>query len=244
MPDCPAAPPGYAPFSRTVSDVYAKPTSSIPIRVRDKKGNYRFYHPAGPREAWTKAQYSVYIEERRKWTVQKIKDVLTANAEAAKEAELARKQRKGRHTILVGKINRTVLAMIPGRLTGEKAIEKDDKGMPVSIADIGQAVTGEAEESLQQGEDEHGEEEEEAEPLWSDEVFAEREKAQQKLVDKAINAKTWVVPGNETKDANMAELRSLVVAKYDKKGEKEILTTGHRLGGHGLRMRSTMTLSI
>lgn len=71
----------------------------------------------------------MYKEEKSAWKVQ---EKARKKAErAAAEAEAEEKRRKEKPMIRVGYANRTVLAIVHGRMDGEPAVVKDDKGIPL-----------------------------------------------------------------------------------------------------------------
>jgi hypothetical protein len=89
----------------------------------------KHYIPRGERSKWSKAQYTVYKEEKRatrkeRWAVRK--PTLDAIAK-----DINHRTSSKYRSITDGKRNRTVLGEVPGRKNGEPAVEKDEKGIPI-----------------------------------------------------------------------------------------------------------------
>jgi hypothetical protein len=143
LPPKPGTNHGNAPFSRLVEPWRRSPTAPRKSQMLPKQkqstssgstgpssGPASYYVPRGDRSTWTESQYIVYKEEKFAWKAQ---EQARKNAErAVAEAEAARRRKKNeKSTIVVGSINRTVLAVVHGRIDGEPAVEKDDKGIPL-----------------------------------------------------------------------------------------------------------------
>ena len=85
--------------------------------------------PKGDRHTWSKAQYTVYKEEKRasrdvKWVKRKVQ--LDGMIQ-----EIIKKANDGVRHIRDGDMNRSVRGMVLGRKHGQPAVEKDDKGLPI-----------------------------------------------------------------------------------------------------------------
>jgi hypothetical protein len=94
-------------------------------RVEAKK---KHYTPRGPRANWSREQYTVYKEEKQLYWERQEKKREEAAEEAAEQAVDGAIKWK---YIKVGKLNRSVLAVIPGRRDGEEALPKDFAGLPI-----------------------------------------------------------------------------------------------------------------
>jgi hypothetical protein len=104
---------------------------------------------------WSKAQYTVYKEEKRatrkdRWAVRK--PTLDAIAKHINERINSKY-----HFIADGKRSRSVLGKVAGRKNGQPAVEKDEKGIPI----IKKSESEEDESESSDESDEHGGEEEE-----------------------------------------------------------------------------------
>jgi hypothetical protein len=89
----------------------------------------KHYIPRGERSKWSKAQYTVYKEEKRatrkeRWAVRKA--TLDAIAKQINE-----KVNSKYHFIKDGNRSRSVLGKVAGRRNGQPAVEKDEKGIPI-----------------------------------------------------------------------------------------------------------------
>lgn len=128
--------PINTPFSRDIKDWRAPPprkytytgTTKI-LRTAANEDKITHYVPKGDRHTWSKAQYTVYKEEKRasrdvKWVKRKVQlDEMIQ--------EINKKAKGGVRHIRDGNMNRTVRGMVLGRKHGQPAVEKDDKGMPI-----------------------------------------------------------------------------------------------------------------
>ena len=89
----------------------------------------KHYIPRDERSKWSKAQYTVYKEEKRatrkeRWAVRKA--TLDAIAKQINE-----KVNSKYHFIKDGNRSRSVLGKVAGRKNGQPAVEKDEKGIPI-----------------------------------------------------------------------------------------------------------------
>jgi hypothetical protein len=89
----------------------------------------KHYIPRGERSKWSKAQYTVYKEEKRatrkeRWAVRKA--TLDAIAKQINERVNSKY-----HFIKDGNRSRSVLGKVAGRKNGQPAVEKDEKGIPI-----------------------------------------------------------------------------------------------------------------
>jgi hypothetical protein len=87
------------------------------------------YTPRGERSTWSKAQYTVYKEEKaatrkERWAARK--STLNAIAKDINQATSSKYR-----SITDGNRNRTVLGQVAGRKNGQPAIEKDSNGIPI-----------------------------------------------------------------------------------------------------------------
>ena len=128
--------PINTPFSRDLKDWRAPPprkytytgtTKSLRTATAEDKTTH--YVPKGDRHTWSKAQYTVYKEEKRasrdvKWVKRKVQ--LDGMIQ-----EIIKKANDGVRHIRDGNMNRSVRGMVLGRKHGQPAVEKDDKGLPI-----------------------------------------------------------------------------------------------------------------
>lgn len=119
---------GFTPFTREIEDIY-NPAPTPPVLDRiDIKPNH--YVPRGSRAKWSREQYVVYKQERRRWASRILEEIrLFANSQNAaalkkttNSVKLVKHQRKY-----------TILAIIQGCRDGEKGPEKLPKGLPVVL---------------------------------------------------------------------------------------------------------------
>lgn len=87
------------------------------------------YVPRGERSAWSKAQYTVYKEEKRagreeRWIARKLE--LDAIAK-----DITTKANSRWRSITDGHRNRSILGEVAGRKDGQPAIEKEERGLPL-----------------------------------------------------------------------------------------------------------------
>lgn len=88
----------------------------------------KFYVPRGPRESWTKWQYTVYKEEKAIYAEEERVRRLELAEHNARRAEKARAGRR----ILTGNGYKVILAEVKGRENGEEAVPLDPAtGLPV-----------------------------------------------------------------------------------------------------------------
>lgn len=117
--------------------------------------------------------------------------------------------------VQMGATSRTVLTFVPGRLDGEKAIEKDDKGLPL------RSVKTEEDEGM-------GISPLAVRPQITEEGAAifrmyKRNKRLKLAEKRRKGEKKWVVPEtDEEEDENMKELRKLSVRTFDEKGRRVV----------------------
>lgn len=129
------------PFSRDVPDWrvprplktthtpalrYSRPSKEV-----QPKPKPTHYIPRGERSTWTRSQYTVYKEEKshyREAQWKKRKSELKVIAKDLLEAE-----KRSQAFIDLGYQNRWVLGRVSGRADGQPPIEKDEKGLPVTV---------------------------------------------------------------------------------------------------------------
>jgi hypothetical protein len=169
--------------------------------IIDQKPAISHYIPRGERSKWSKAQYTVYKEEKRatrkeRWAVRK--PTLDTIAEKINHRWKYR-------SITDGSRNRTVLGEVPGRRNGEPAVEKNEYGIPV-------VDKAEIEEDGSDSGDESGSEEEEGE----EEGKAGPSKA------KSTTIVPTQLPSNGKPPINKAGSRKRVHASESEESEEEV----------------------
>ena len=173
----------------------------MPLKAPADLGEPKHYRPRGERTQWTRSQYTVYKEEKTHW----IKTTLRRLEmdEELKELQDESKEQELRVTGL-GYYTRTVLAVIPGRLHGQPAVQKDDRGLPIlhpsydlDLLDFYTAGDGNDTDSSDSGEEFN----EDAETLSESGLSIDAEPYSQD----GDTAGSWTVPETEDEDSD-AEL--------------------------------------
>ena len=214
MPNVPDHPPGEKPFSRTVKDIYSAPGDCC-IANTDKKGRFLHYVPRLSRKKWTREQYTVYKEEKREFYLSAVKR--TKKKIKAVDAEMAglRRTKQRWETVHINGVNRHVLATVEGRRDGEKAVKKDDKGLPLAADSDGEGDSDNDGTLIarrgQLGNGETGEPRRVRKMRLNQQLKAD--------IAKAVKAEEWGVPDtDEETDEVVQEFKSLRVRKYDEYG--------------------------
>jgi hypothetical protein len=137
-PEIKGKPLATAPISRGGDDwrvptprkyTYTGNDRTINQLITDQKPALKYYTPRGERSKWSKAQYTVYKEEKRatrkeRWALRKV--TLDAIAKQINESVNSKY-----HFIKDGNRSRSVLGKVAGRMNGQPAVEKDEKGIPI-----------------------------------------------------------------------------------------------------------------
>lgn len=126
-----------SPFTREIAVWRTPRPLKTDYQLKPQRRNNAFldtkpshYKPRGERSDWTQAQYTVYKEEKtffraRQWT--KRKPELRAIAK-----ELSDQQERAKCSVEHDYRHRYVLGRVPARLDGQPAIERDERGIPLT----------------------------------------------------------------------------------------------------------------
>ena len=127
-----------APFSRDKQDWRVEPPrkytykgneGQLEIQLEQAAKIVTHYIPRGERPTWSKAQYTVYKEEKRACRDERWKNRQKA-LDAIAQDIIGKSDSKWKF-IQDGNRNRSLLGQVAGRKDGQPAVEKDEKGLPV-----------------------------------------------------------------------------------------------------------------